>query len=61
VLVRRESHAYLPRSLIYYYTIPERERMEPLPALLGATESIIAPKIRITHVEACTPQETQIV
>jgi hypothetical protein len=31
--------------------------MEPLPALLGATESIIAPKIRIAHVEANTPQE----
>jgi hypothetical protein len=43
--------------LIYYYTIPERERMEPLPALLGATESIIAPKISITHLEASTPQE----
>jgi hypothetical protein len=35
--------------------------VEPLPALLGATESIIAPKIRIAHVEANTPQETQIV
>jgi hypothetical protein len=35
--------------------------VEPLPALLGATESIIAPKIRIAHVEANTRQETQIV
>jgi hypothetical protein len=57
VLVRRESHAYLPRSLIYYSIIPERERMEPLPALLGATESIIAPKIRIAHLEPSTQQE----
>jgi hypothetical protein len=31
--------------------------MEPLPALLGATESIIAPKIRVAHLEASTPQE----
>jgi hypothetical protein len=44
VLVRRQSHALLPPSCIYAAQHSAKDRVELLPVLPGAMESIIAPK-----------------